>query len=36
MENPFRYGSTVSGKSFANRKNEIKEIIADIKSGLHL
>jgi AAA+ ATPase superfamily predicted ATPase len=36
MENPFQYGSTVSGKSFANRKNEIKEIMADIKSGLNL
>jgi len=36
MENPFYYGTTVSGKSFANRKKEIKEIIADIKSGQNL
>ncbi len=36
MENPFNYGTTVSGKSFANRKQEFKEIIADIKSGQNL
>jgi AAA+ ATPase superfamily predicted ATPase len=36
MENPFYYGTTVSGKSFTNRKKEIKEIISDIKSGQNL
>ena len=36
MENPFHYGTTVSGKSFTNRQEEIKEIIADIKSGQNL
>lgn len=36
MENPFYYGTTVSGKSFTNRKQEIKEILADIKSGQNL
>ena len=36
MENPFYYGTTVSGKSFTNRKREIKDILADIKSGQNL
>jgi len=36
MENPFYYGTTVSGKSFTNRKKEIKEIISDLRSGQNL
>lgn len=33
MENPFVYGQEVSGDTFCNRTNEIKELISDIKSG---
>lgn len=36
MKNPFYYGTTVSGKSFTNRKREIKDILADTKSGQNL
>jgi len=36
MENPFFYGTTVSGKSFTNRQKEIKEIVGDLKSGQNL
>ncbi|MEW6041698.1 MAG: ATP-binding protein [Elusimicrobiota bacterium] len=33
MQNPFVYGQEVSGKIFCNRTKEIKEIMADIRSG---
>lgn len=32
-QNPFIYGQEVYGEIFCNRKNEIKELISDIRSG---
>ena len=33
MKNPFVYGEEVSGDSFCNREEEIKEILRDIKNS---
>ena len=34
--NPFRFGNVVTGEYFTNRKNEIKEILSEIKAGQHI
>jgi len=34
--NPFRFGNVVTGEYFTNRKNEIKEIVSEIKAGQHI
>lgn len=36
MENPFIYGDIVTGKYFADRGRECKELIEDIKSGQNM
>ncbi|MEA2081811.1 MAG: ATP-binding protein [Elusimicrobiota bacterium] len=36
MENPFRYGETVTGKYFTNRKKEIRDIKNTIKSAQNM
>jgi len=36
MENPFIYGDVVTGRHFADREKELKELIADIKSGQNI
>ncbi len=36
MKNPFIYGGEVSGKSFCNRKDEIKEILRDIRNSMNV
>lgn len=33
MQNPFVYGQEVWGEIFCNRRNEIKELLSDIRSG---
>lgn len=33
MQNPFIYGQEVSGEIFCNRREEIKELLSDIRSG---
>ncbi|MFH1996733.1 MAG: ATP-binding protein [Candidatus Omnitrophota bacterium] len=34
--NPFRFGNVVTGEYFTDRKNEIKEIVSEIKAGQHM
>ncbi|MDE1818317.1 MAG: hypothetical protein KGI19_06915, partial [Thaumarchaeota archaeon] len=34
--NPFVFGSIVSGKSFTDRKNELREFVSDLASGTNL
>ncbi len=34
--NPFRFGNVVTGEYFTDRKNEIREIISEIKAGQHI
>jgi len=36
MRNPFIYGGEVSGKSFCNRTEEIKEILSDIRNSANV
>lgn len=33
MKNPFIYGEAVKGEHFADRRNELREIVRDLKSG---
>lgn len=35
MKNPFYYGGAVQSEHFCNRKEEIKELKADINAGLN-
>jgi AAA+ ATPase superfamily predicted ATPase len=36
MKNPFVYGETVRGDNFCNRKQEINELVNDIKNGTNV
>lgn len=36
MKNPFVYGETVTGDNFCNRKQEISELVNDIKNGTNV
>ncbi len=36
MKNPFVYGETVTGENFCNRKQEINELVNDIKNGTNV
>ncbi len=36
MENPFTFGKVVSGDSFTDRENELREITADVLSGQNI
>jgi len=36
MDNPFKYGRTVSGKSFADREDEIKTLLSELKGGQNI
>lgn len=36
MQNPFYFGKEVAGEAFTDRKQEIKELVADIKQGINV
>ncbi len=35
-KNPFTYGGRVTGKTFCNRKEEVKELLSDILARQHV
>ena len=36
MSNPFKYGTVVSGKDFADRQKELKELAARLKEPVRI
>jgi len=36
MQNPFKFGSVVTGEDFADRRRELAELVRELKDGQHL
>jgi hypothetical protein len=36
MQNPFKFGSVVTGEDFADRREELAELVRELKDGQHL